>query len=186
MDLNLCEVKILIKAENFDKALKDAKEAFEYSENVRPDEWNSIEDVFDEFGYNLLTNETGDIVDLDVIISDLPDGQEAFFESIAESVESGSYVCLKREDKHWKFVFEKGKFRTLDSEIVYYDKPMNYDRAMCLLNEVVDRVYVAENSSEAIRHLFTLGFTDDELIEVFNVNAPDVNDIVRRIEEGNI
>lgn len=186
MDLNLCEVKILIKAENFDKALKDAKEAFEYSENVRPDEWNSIEDVFDEFGYNLLTNETGDIVDLDVISSDLPDGQEAFFESIAESVESGSYVCLKREDKHWKFVFEKGKFRTLDSEIVYYDKPMNYDRAMCLLNEVVDRVYVAENSSEAIRHLFTLGFTDDELIEVFNVNAPDVNDIVRRIEEGNI
>ena len=29
-----------------------------------------------------------------------------------------------------------------------------------------------------------LGFTDDELIEVFDVNASDVNDVVRRIEEG--
>lgn len=184
MDINLGDVKILIKAENFDKALKDAKSAFECAENVRSDEWNSIEDAFDEFGYNLITNDTGDIVDLDVISSDLPDGQQAFFESIAESVETGSYVCLKREDEHWKFVFEKGKFRTLDSEIVYYDKPMNYDRAMCLLNEVVDRVYVSENVSEAIRHLFTLGFTDDELINVFDIASSDVEAVVKLIEEG--
>lgn len=184
MELNLGEVKILIKAENFDKALKDAKEAFEYSENVRPDEWNSIEDVFDEFGYNLLTNETGDIVDLDVISSDLPDGQQAFFESIAESVESGSYVCLKREDKHWKFVFEKGKFRTLDSEIVYYDKPMNYERAMCLLLEVVEHACCAQKTSEAIEYLFRLGFTDDELIDVFEFSKADVDDVIKKIEEG--
>ena len=72
-----------------------------------------------------MTNNAGDIIDLDVISSDLPNGQEAFFESIAKSVEDGSYVCLKREDRHWMFVFEKGKFRTLDSEIAYYDKPIS-------------------------------------------------------------
>ena len=45
--------------------------------------------------YNLLTNDSGDIVDLDVISSDLPDGQCAFFESIAEYVEHGSFICLR-------------------------------------------------------------------------------------------
>ena len=55
---------------------------------------------------------------------------------------------------------------------------------MCLLNEVVDRVYVSENVSEAIRHLFTLGFADDELINVFDIASSDVEAVVKKIEEG--
>ena len=35
MDLNLGEVKILIKASDFDKAFKDVKAYFEDSENIR-------------------------------------------------------------------------------------------------------------------------------------------------------
>lgn len=186
MDLNLGEVKILIKASDFDKAFKDAKAYFEDSENIRADEWNSLEDVFDEFGYNLLTNDAGAIVDLDVISSDLPDGQCAFFESIAKSVEDGSYVCLTRENRHWKLVFENGKCRCLDSEIAYHDKPMSYDRAMCLLSEIVEHTCVAKKTSEAIEHLFRLGFTDDELTDVFNFGKDDVDDVIREIEEENI
>lgn len=186
MDLNLGEVKILIKASNFDKAFKDVKAYFEDSENVRSDDWNSLEDAFDDFGYNLLTNDSGDIVDLDVISSDLPDGQCAFFESIAEYVEHGSFIYLNREDRYWKLVFEKGKFRCLDSEIAYHDKPMTYDRAMCLLSEVVERACCAQKTSEAIEYLFRLGFTDDELIDVFEFSKNDVDDVIKKIEEGNI
>lgn len=186
MDINLGDVKILIKAGNFDKALKDAKLYFESSENVRSDEWNSIEDAFNEFGYNLLTNDAGDIVDLDVISSDLPDGQQAFFESIAASVEHGSYICLNREDRYWKLVFEKAKCRCLDGEIAYHDKPISYDRAVCILSEVVERACCAQNTSGAIEYLFRLGFTDDELIDVFEFAKNDVDDVVRKIEEGNI
>lgn len=186
MEINLGDVKILIKAKNFEKALKGAKTYFENSENVNPDEWDSIEDAFDKFGYNLLTNNAGDIIDLDVISSDLPDGQEAFFESIAKSVEDGSYVCLTREDRHWKLVFEKGICRCLDSEIAYHDKPMSYDRAMCLLSEIVEHTCVAKKTSEAIEHLFRLGFTDDELTDVFKFGKDDVDDVIREIKEENI
>lgn len=184
MELNLGEVKILIKATDFDKAFKDAKAYFEDSENVRSDDWNSLEDTFDDFGYNLLTNDSGDIVDLDVISSDLPDGQCAFFESIAEHVEHGSFICLNREDRYWKLVFEKGKCRCLDSEIAYHDKPMTYDRAMCLLNEIIEHLCDVKRVREAIEELFRIGFTDDELIEVFNFDKDDVEKVVSEIEEG--
>lgn len=183
MELNLGEVKIFIKASDFDKAYKSTKEFFEDSEDIRSDEWKSLEDAFADFGYNLLTNDEGDIVDLDVISSDLPDGQNAFFESIAQFVESGSYICLNREERYWKLLFEKGECRTLESEIVYYDKPMTYDRAMCLLSEIVDRACCANKMSEAIEYLFRLGFTDDELVDVFGFDKSDVEDVVKKVEE---
>ena len=186
MELNLGKVKILIKATDFDKAFKDAKAYFEDSENVRSDDWKSLEDAFDDFGYNLLTNDAGDIVDLDVISSDLPDGQCAFFESIAEYVEEGSFICLNREDKYWKLVFEKGKCRCLDSEIVYHDKPMTYDRAMCLINEIIEHLCDVKRVREAIEELFRIGFTDDELTEVFNFDKDDVEVVVSEIEEDDI
>ena len=57
MELNLGEVKIFIKASDFDKAYKSTKEFFEDSEDIRSDEWKSLEDAFADFGYNLLTND---------------------------------------------------------------------------------------------------------------------------------
>lgn len=183
MDLNLGETNILIKKENITKAIEAFRKKFDDYEDVKNGDVNRIEDVFWEFGYNIFTDDDGNIFEIDNVSSDLPDGQEEFFEAIAPFVESGSYVELKREDTHWKFVFENGKVRRLDSEIVYYDKPMTYDRAMCILSEIVEHTCVAKKTSEAIEHLFRLGFTDDELMDVFNFGRNDVIDVVNKIEE---
>ena len=183
MDLNLGDVKILIKAENFDKALKDAKSAFEYSENIRSDAWNNIEDAFNEFGYNLFTNDTGDIVDLDVVSGDLPDGQQAFFESIAESVESGSYVCLKREDKHWKFLFENRTVECYDGEMIFNERGITYERAMELLDTMVAEACVARSIRETIEHLLVQEFTPGELIHTFYFDKDDVDEVINEEEE---
>ena len=183
MDLNLGETKIFIKKDNIAKVVESFREKFDDYENVKTGDVNTIEDVFWEFGYNTITDDEGNITEIDTVSSDLPDGQEEFFETIAPAVEDGSFIHLKREDMHWKFVFEKGKVKRLDSEIVFYDRPMTYDRAMCLLSEIVEHTCVARKTSEAIEHLFRLGFTDDELTDVFNFGEDDVADVVSKIEE---
>lgn len=183
MDLNLGETKIFIKKDNIAKAVESFIKKFDDYENVKTGDVNTIEDVFWEFGYNTITDDEGNITEIDTVSSDLPDGQEEFFEAIAPAVEDGSFIHLKREDMHWKFVFEKGKVKRLESEIVFYDRPMTYDRAMCLLSEIVEHTCVARKTSEAIEHLFRLGFTDDELTDVFNFGEDDVADVVSKIEE---
>ena len=183
MDLNLGETKIFIKKDNIAKAVESFIKKFDDYENVKTGDVNTIEDVFWEFGYNTITDDEGNITEIDTVSSDLPDGQEEFFEAIAPAVEDGSFIHLKREDMHWKFVFEKGKVKRLDSEIVFYDRPMTYDRAMCLLSEIVEHTCVARKTSEAIEHLFRLVFTDDEINDVFNFGEDDVADVVSKIEE---
>lgn len=183
MDLNLGETKILIKKENITKAIESFRKKFADYEDVKTGDVNTIEDVFWEFGYNIITDDDGNITELDTVSSDLPDGQEEFFETIAPVVEDGSFIHLKREDTHWKFVFEKGNVKRLDSEIVFYDKPMTYDRAMCLINEIIEHLCEVKRIKEAIEELFRVGFTDDELVDVFSFDKNDVDDVVSRIEE---
>lgn len=184
MDLNLGETKILIKKENITKAIESFRKKFADYEDVKTGDVNTIEDVFWEFGYNIITDDDGNITELDTVSSDLPDGQKDFFEAIAPYVEDGSYIHLKREDTHWKFVFNKGEVKCLNGEIVYYDTPMTYDRAMCLLDTIVENSTVARELSHAIEILFKLGFTDNELTDVFSFNKNDVADVVSSIEEA--
>ena len=183
MDLNLGKTNILIKAENISKVIECFREKFDDYESVKNDEVNTIEDVFWEFGYNIFTDDIGNIIEIDSVSCELPDGQSEFFEAIASVVEDGSYIHLKREDTHWKFVFTNGTVRRLDSEIVFYDRAMSYDRAMCLLDMIVEHSTVAKKISDAIEELFRLGFTDDELTDVFNFSKSDVTDVVKSIEE---
>lgn len=183
MDLNLGETKILIKKENISKVVESFKKKFEDYEDVKTGAVNTIEDVFWEFGYNIITDDAGNITEIDTVSSDLPNGQEEFFEAIAPAVEDGSFIHLKREDTHWKFVFKKGKVKRLDSEIVFYDRPMSYDRAMCLINEFIEHLCDVKRISEAIEELFRVGFTDDELVDVFNFDKTDVERVVSSIEE---
>lgn len=184
MDIVLRESKIVIKYDNFQKAVDNARKVLSSRSDLNASSYKTIEDVLNDFGYYPEFDETGNIINISPIDNVVADEQMDLFSALESYIEDGGYAMFRDDEDFWKVIIEKGKARRIDSEIVYYDKPMNYDRAMCLLNEVVDRVYVAENSSEAIRHLFTLGFTDDELIGVFDVNAYDVNDVVRRIEEG--
>lgn len=184
MDIVLKESKIVIKSKDFQKATDNAKKLLASRNDLNASSYKTIEDVLDDFGYYPEFDDEGNIIDFAPIDNAVTDEQMDLFRAFENYIEDGSYAIFQDDDDFWKVIIEKGKARRIDSEIVYYDKSMNYDRAMCLLNEVVDRVYVAENSSEAIRHLFTLGFTDDELIDVFDVNASDVNAVVKQIEEG--
>lgn len=184
MDLNLGATSIFIDAKNFDKAIDCFKERFADDKNITVENMKTIDDIFDEFGYNVFSDDDGNVVELDNISSDLPDGQEKFFDAIAPVIKTGSYVCLKREDTHWMFLFENGKVRKLDSEIIFYDKPMTYDRAMCILSEIVEHTCAARKTNDAVEHLFRLGFTDDELVNVFNFSQSDVESVVKKIEEA--
>ena len=168
MDLNLGATNIFIDFENFDKAIEGFKKKFSDDESISVESVKTIDDIFDEFGYNVFSDKNGNVIEIDNISSDLPDGQELFFEAIAPAVKDGSYVCLRK----------------LDSEIIYYDEPMTYDRAMCLLSEIVEHICTARKTNEAIEYLFRLGFTDDELTDVFNFSKNDVKSVVKKIEEA--
>lgn len=184
MDINLVDTKILIKSENFVKIIESFREKFSDYEDVKTEDINTIDDVFWEFGYNIIQNENGDIIDLDTVSSDLPDGQEEFFAAIAQYVETDSHIEMKREDEYWKYVFEKGKMHRLDGEIVYHESGMTYDRAICLINEIIEHLCDVKRIGEVIEELLRIGFTDDELVDVFNFDANDVNGIVSSIEEA--
>ena len=61
---------------------------------------------------------------------------------------------------------------------------MTYDRAMCLINEFIEHLCDVKRVREVIEELFRVGFTDDELVEVFNFGKDDVSAVVDEIEEG--
>ena len=61
---------------------------------------------------------------------------------------------------------------------------MTYDRAMCLINEFIEHLCDVKRVREVIEELFRVGFTDDELVDVFNFGKDDVSAVVDEIEEG--
>lgn len=60
---------------------------------------------------------------------------------------------------------------------------MNIERAMELLNAVVDDMFVAEKCSTVIEKLMDLGFTADELVEDFGFSLTDVREVEEDMEE---
>lgn len=183
MDIVLRESEIVIKSDNFQNAVDNAREVLSSRSDLNAASYKSIEDVLDDFGYYPEFNETGDIINFAPIDNAVADEQMDLFSAFESYIEDGSYAMFQDDDDFWKVVIEKGKARRIDSEIIYYDKPMTYDRAMCLLSEIVEHTCVARKTNEAIEHLFRLGFTDDELVEVFNFGKDDVADVVEKIEE---
>ena len=183
MDIVLKDSKIVIKSNDFQKATDNAKKLLVSRSDLNASSYKTIEDVLDGFGYYPEFDGAGNIINFAPIDNAVADEQMDLFSAFENYIEDGSYAIFQ-DDDFWKVVIEKGKARRIDSEIVYYDKPMNYDRAMCLISEVVEHVCVARNKSEAIEYLFRLGFTDDELVDVFGFNMFDVSDVVKQIEEG--
>lgn len=183
MDIVLKESEIVIKSDNFQKAVDNAREVLSSRSDLNASSYKSIEDVLDDFGYYPEFNEAGDIINFAPIDNAVTDEQMDLFSTFESYIEDGSYAMFQDDDDFWKVIIEKGKARRIDSEIVYYDKPMSYDRAMCLLSEIVEHTCVARKTSEAIEHFFRLGFTDDELVDVFNFDKADVDRVVSSIEE---
>ncbi len=51
---------------------------------------------------------------------------------------------------------------------------MNLERAKELLNSVIDHFYVSEKSSDVIRKLLRIGFTEEELTNEFDFSKQDI------------
>lgn len=60
---------------------------------------------------------------------------------------------------------------------------MTKERAMELLNAVIDHFSVAEKNSVVIKQLFRIGFTGDELVEDFGYSLTDVREVEEEIED---
>lgn len=55
---------------------------------------------------------------------------------------------------------------------------MNIQRAMELLNSIIDHTAVAENTSTQISNLMEMGFQPDELVTYFHYSQEDVDNVV--------
>lgn len=183
MDIVLKDSKIVIKSKDFQKATDNAKKLLVSRSDLNASSYKKIEDVLDDFGYYPEFDDAGNIINFAPIDNAVADEQMDLFSVFENYIEDGSHAIFQDDDDFWKVIIENGKARRIDSEIVYYDKPMNYDRAMCLLSEIVEHTCVAKKTREAIEYLFRLGFTDDELVDVFSFGKDDVADIVEKIEE---
>lgn len=173
MDINLVDTKILIKSENFVEIIESFREKFSDYEDVKTEDVNTIEDVFWEFGYNIIQNENGDITDLDTVSSDLPDGQEEFFDAIAPCVESGSYIDMKREDEYWRYLFEKGTMHRLDGEIIYHEESMGYKNLMDILDACIEYACNQYRVREVITFFLASGCTKEDLL-CMNFDIKDI------------
>ena len=59
---------------------------------------------------------------------------------------------------------------------------MTNERAMELLNAVIDYISIAERNDDVIRTLFNIGFTGCELVEDFGYCLIDVREIEAEME----
>lgn len=57
-----------------------------------------------------------------------------------------------------------------------FDKKLDNDRCMELLNACIDHIAVAENTRTQLNILFNIGFTADELVNYFSYNQSDIDD----------
>lgn len=60
---------------------------------------------------------------------------------------------------------------------------MTKERCMELLNQVIDHVSAAHNTTQQIHKLLLIGFTADELINEFNFDADDVNNALSEFDD---
>lgn len=59
---------------------------------------------------------------------------------------------------------------------------MTKERAMELLDEVINYFSIAERNSDVIKTLLYIGFTGDELVEDFGYSLTDVREVEEELE----
>ena len=181
MDLMLGDTKFSIKEENIQNVIKAFKKTYSKNANIKVEDINSIEDVFGEFGYNVFTDEDGNITDIDNDSSNLPGGQKKFFSSIAKYVERESYIILKTDDSQSKFIFDDAKVKEFKGEVVFCDKNLGYDRILAILNYILDYACDLYRVREVIWWLIDGGFTERELISL-KFDKDDIKRVKEDIE----
>lgn len=176
-----------IKAENCEKAFLSFKKKYQFDDTIDVNHMECIDDALYRFDFQPIYDDDGNIVELDTVDNEEPNGLHEFFRSIAEFVENGSGVTVAYESgKYCKYVFQNGTCEELIGEVVYPERKdgITYDRAMNLLREVVEHSCTARKSFEAVEELVRIGFTDDELINDFNFCKDDVKTFMKE-HEGN-
>lgn len=63
-----------------------------------------------------------------------------------------------------------------------YEKHIDIDRCMELLNAVIDHIAVAENINTQISTLVNIGFTTDELVAYFQYSQSDIDDYLEAVK----
>ncbi len=86
-----------ISAENCEKAFLKFKSEYRLDENVDVRHMENLDDAFFRFDFQPLYDDGGNIVELDTVDNQAPDGVYGFFKVIAEFVESGSSVVVSYE-----------------------------------------------------------------------------------------
>ena len=90
MDLMLGDTKFSIKADNIDKVITAFKKRYSKNANIEVEAINSVEDVFEEFGYNVFKDKDGNVTDIDNVSSELPAGQKKFFRPSQSMLKAGA------------------------------------------------------------------------------------------------
>ena len=62
---------------------------------------------------------------------------------------------------------------------------MTKERAMELLNNIINKMSVAEKNSTVIEYLLTVGFTCEELVRDFGYYEDEVEDVLKSMEDEN-
>lgn len=60
---------------------------------------------------------------------------------------------------------------------------MKKERAMELLNNVIDRISVAEKTSTTIEECLRIGFTKKELVKNFGFSKEDVKEVAKELKK---
>lgn len=62
-------------------------------------------------------------------------------------------------------------------------KSMSYSRCMELVNQIINYMSSADNTSDTVRKLLDMGFEADELVTFFDFGRDDVDPVVKEMEE---
>lgn len=109
--------------------------------------------------YFTLFNDTGDSED---VIS-----YSWFYNKKPGKAEDEEDVLVK---EGWNHICEEKK-----------ETPITRERAMDLLNVMIDYEFVGERCDEVIRHLLSIGFTSDELVQL-HFDPADIEEVEKEIE----
>ena len=106
------------------------------------------------------------------------------FHCILEAPETAE-PTLKTLEHHAEHLLDLDNWSEIQSVSNVTVKPhetrsISKERCIQLLNTVVDHAETARNTKEQIHDLLQIGFTEEELIQVFNFDENDIKDAAER------
>lgn len=94
---------------------------------------------------------------------------------------------LKKLQHHAEYLLDLDNWSEIksvsDLTVQEYKNPgLSINRCMQLLNAVIDHTGTANNTKAQIQELLKIGFTENELIDVFSFDEEDVKEVAKGIK----